>query len=67
MDLRRSQEIGQIFADAIRAVGNDRFWDMADMRSPVFAGISTEAYHANHMNGLKTAQVKFAQSMLKAK
>lgn len=67
MDPQRSREIGQIFADAIRAVGNDRLWDLGDLRSPVFAGTSPEAYHANHMNALKTAQTKFARELAKAK
>ena len=67
MDPQRSREIGQIFADAIRAVGNDRLWDIGDLRSPVFAGISPEAYHASHMNALKAAQAKFVRELAKAK
>jgi tripartite-type tricarboxylate transporter receptor subunit TctC len=67
MDPQRSREIGQIFADAIRAVGNDRLWNIGDLRSPIFAGISPEVYHANHMNALKAAQAKFARELVKAK
>lgn len=67
MDPQRSREIGQIFADAIRAVGNDRLWELGDLRSPVFAGVAPEAYHTTHMNQLKAAQTKFARELAKAK
>lgn len=67
MDPQRSREIAQIFADALRAVGNDRLWDLGDLRSPIFAGTSPEVYHANHMNALKVAQTKFARELAKAK
>lgn len=67
MDLQRSREIGQIFADALRAVGNDKLWDIGDLRSPVFAGVSPESYHASHLNALRAAQAKFAKELAKAK
>ena len=66
MPAQTSQELGQIFADAIRAVGNDRLWDLGDLRSPVFAGIPPDVYHANHMKLLKAAQIKFARELTKA-
>jgi hypothetical protein len=67
MEAARAFEIRQIFADALRAVGNDRLWDLGDLRSPVFANISPESYHNTHMNSLKTAQAKYAKELAKTK
>lgn len=67
MEATRAFEIRQIFADALRAVGQDRLWDLGDLRSPVFAGVSPESYHNTHMNSLKAAQVKYAKELAKTK
>ena len=67
MESARAFEIRQIFADALRAVGNDRLWELGDLRSPVFANVSPESYHNTHMNSLKAAQAKYAKELAKAK
>lgn len=67
MEAARAFEIRQIFADALRAVGNDRLWELGDLRSPVFANITPESYHNTHMNSLKAAQAKYAKELAKTK
>lgn len=67
MDQQRAKEIGQIFQDALKAVGSDRLWELGDLRSPVFANISAEDYHNNHMAQLKAAQKRYAKDLAKAK
>ena len=67
MDAARAFEIRQVFADALRAVGQDRLWDLGDLRSPVFANVTPESYHNTHMNSLKTAQAKYAKELAKSK
>lgn len=65
MNTQRMQEIEQIFAAALKTVGNERLWEIGDLRSPVFANISPSQYHARHMSTLRAAQAKFAKELSK--
>lgn len=67
MEQQRVLELRKIFADALTAVGNDRLWDIGDLRSPVFANISPDTYHNQHLAALLQARQRFARQLAQDK